>query len=102
MLAPEEVLQLHQEIVSLPSLSGSEARLADWLEAWLRARGVAVERYGQSLLATCGSGPIVLLDTHLDTVPPAPAGRGSRSARRRRTDRVYGLGPTTPRPRWRR
>ena len=92
MLAPEEVLQLHQEIVSLPSLSGSEARLADWLEAWLRARDVDVERHGQTLLATAGAGPIVLLDTHLDTVPPAPG--WTRDPFRPATDsgRVYGLG----------
>jgi acetylornithine deacetylase len=92
MLAPEEVLQLHQEIVSIPSLSGSEARLADWLEAWLRARGVTVERHGHSLIASCGAGPIVLLDTHLDTVPPAPG--WTRDPFRPETEdgRVYGLG----------
>ena len=70
MLAPEEVLTLHQEIVSIPSLSGSEARLADYLEEWLRVRspnGAPERRIANTLLLTAGSGPIVLLDTHLDT-----------------------------------
>jgi acetylornithine deacetylase len=92
MLAPEEVLQLHQEIVSIPSLSGSEARLADWLSAWLERRGVAVERHGQSLLMTHGSGPIVLLDTHLDTVPPAPGWTRDAFRPSAEDGRVYGMG----------
>ncbi len=92
MLAPEEILQLHREIVSIPSLSGSEARLADWLEAWLGQRDVAVERHGQSLLATCGSGPLVLLDTHLDTVPPAPGWTRDPFRPASEDGRVYGLG----------
>jgi acetylornithine deacetylase len=92
MLAPEEILQLHQEIISIPSLSGSEARLADWLQAWLGQRGVAAERHGQSLLATCGAGPIVLLDTHLDTVPPAPGWTRDPFRPSAEDGRVYGLG----------
>jgi acetylornithine deacetylase len=92
MLAPEEILQLHQEIVSIPSLSGSEARLADWLEAWLDARGIPAERHGQSLLVTCGAGPIVLLDTHLDTVPPAPGWTRDPFRPAAEDGRVYGLG----------
>lgn len=72
MLPEREVLALHREIVEIPSVSGDEAALADFLETKLRRYKAAPERVGNSLLALAGEGPVLLLDTHLDTVPPAP------------------------------
>jgi acetylornithine deacetylase len=72
MLPEREVLSLHREIVEIPSVSGSEAPLADFLEERLRRYKAAPERIGNSLLAFAGEGPVLLLDTHLDTVPAAP------------------------------
>jgi acetylornithine deacetylase len=72
MLPGREILALHRAITAIPSVSGTESALADFLEARLRRHGAAPERIGNSLLAKIGRGPILLLDTHLDTVPPAP------------------------------
>jgi len=72
MLPGREILALHRAITAIPSVSGNEAALADFLEAKLRRHGAKPERIGNSLLARIGSGPVLLLDTHLDTVPPAP------------------------------
>ncbi len=72
MLPGREILALHRAITAIPSVSGAESALADFLEAKLRRHGAAPERIGNSLLARIGRGPILLLDTHLDTVPPAP------------------------------
>lgn len=73
MILPErEILALHRAIVGIPSVSGTEADLAGFLEERLRQRGAAPIRVGQSVLALRGEGPLLLLDTHLDTVPPAP------------------------------
>lgn len=73
MRLPErEILALHRAIVGIPSVSGSEAELAGFLEERLRQRGVSPVRVGESLLALHGEGPVLLLDSHLDTVPPAP------------------------------
>ena len=72
MLPEREVLALHREIVEIPSVSGDEEGLADFLEAKLRHYRARPERVGNSLLALAGEGPVLLLDTHLDTVPPAP------------------------------
>jgi acetylornithine deacetylase len=72
MLPEREVLALHREIVEIPSVSGSEGDLADFLERKLRRYKARPERVGNSLLALVGEGPVLLLDTHLDTVPPAP------------------------------
>jgi acetylornithine deacetylase len=76
MLPGREILALHRAITAIPSVSGDEAALADHLEAFLSAKLVRhsakPERIGNSLLTKIGSGPLLLLDTHLDTVPPAP------------------------------
>lgn len=73
MRLPErEILALHRAIVGIPSVSGSEAELAGFLDERLRQRSVNPVRVGESLLALHGEGPVLLLDTHLDTVPPVP------------------------------
>lgn len=90
--APEEVLALHRELVAIPSVSGEEAAVAEHVSGWLAARGVASERFGGSVVAQVGEGPVLLLDTHLDTVPAAPG--WSRDPWRPWTEngRVHGLG----------
>ena len=72
MLPEREILALHRAITAIRSVSGEEAELAGFLGELLRKNGVAVARVGNSLLATLGGGPVLLFDTHLDTVPPAP------------------------------
>jgi len=68
-------LQLHRDLVAIPSLSRQEAAAADHLEAWLRARGVDVVRYGDNVVASTGDGAVagrpLLLNSHLDVVPPS-------------------------------
>ena len=91
-----EVVGLHRAIVGIASVSGEEGALADHLAAWLSERGLAVERIGGSLYAECGSAdadaPLVLFDTHLDTVPPASGWTRPPFAPTLEGDRVYGLG----------
>ncbi len=90
------LLALHRELVATPSLSGEEeaivARLADFLDA----HGAPAERIGGSLLAWAGappgSAPLVVFDTHVDTVPPVPGWSADPYAPRQEGDRVIGLG----------
>ncbi|HEX9799243.1 MAG TPA: M20/M25/M40 family metallo-hydrolase [Thermoanaerobaculia bacterium] len=91
-LADDELLALHRALVATPSLSGDEAAIADLLAARLAAGGAAVERLGDSLLALAGEGPLVLFDTHLDTVPPAEGWTRAPFAATVEGDRVFGLG----------
>jgi acetylornithine deacetylase len=72
MLPESEILALHRAITAIRSVSGEEAALAGFLGDLLRRNGLPVSRIGNSLLATLGRGPVLLLDTHLDTVPPVP------------------------------
>jgi succinyl-diaminopimelate desuccinylase len=66
--------ELTAALVDIPSVSGSEAPLADLIEAALRALGrFRVQRVGNSVLARTDFGrpTRVLLAGHIDTVPIA-------------------------------
>ncbi len=91
-LSADRVLDLHRQIVGIRSVSGEEAALADFLTDWLGHFEVPVSRIGQSLLATLGEGPVLLLDTHLDTVPPATGWSRDPWTASVEEGRVYGLG----------
>ncbi len=95
MLPDREILALHRAITAIPSVSGEEGALADFLGDLLRKNGVAVTRLGAAgatLLATVGEGPLLLFDTHLDTVPPAPGWTRDPWDVQAIDGRVYGLG----------
>ena len=68
-------IELTAALVDIPSESRNEARIADEVEAALRAQttGFEIIRHGNTVLArTRGDRPTrVLLAGHLDTVPPA-------------------------------
>ena len=91
-LSDRELLGLHRELVATPSVSGSESAIADFLSGFHGARGHAPRRIGDSLLIVAGDGPLLLFDTHLDTVPPAPGWRRDPFAAELEEGRVYGLG----------
>ncbi len=77
-------------LVDIPSVSGSESRLADDVEEALRSRkGLEVLRDGNALVArtTLGLPTRVVLAGHLDTVPVA-----KNLPSRKDGDRLYGCG----------
>ncbi|QBI21627.1 succinyl-diaminopimelate desuccinylase [Egibacter rhizosphaerae] len=85
---PDPLAELALELLGIPSPTGDEGELADWLVA--RYRDEAVERHGNSLVvgAADPTRPQVLLVGHLDVVPPTDAD----SAPRREGDRLVGRG----------
>ena len=87
-----EVLAIHREMVKTPSVSGSEAELADWAEGYLRQLGAEVWRIGNSVVARAGSGPKLMFDTHLDTVPVAPGWTRDPWKATLQDGAIYGLG----------
>lgn len=67
MLEPVRFLQ---ELIRIPSESGREDAVAARLEAELASIGLSPSRVGRNVCATLGSeGPLLLLVSHLDTVP---------------------------------
>lgn len=63
------------ELIAIPSFSRDEGATADRIAAWLDGQGVAHERHGNNVVAwhrsTRPDAPIVLLNSHHDTVRPA-------------------------------
>ncbi len=65
------IVDLVAEFVAIPSVSGQEGRLADRIAGLCEEAGVSAERRGRNVVATRGEGsPTLLLNSHLDTVPP--------------------------------
>ncbi len=64
--------QLLEFLVSTPSVSGDEAKLANDLSTILSKEGFRIQREGNSIWCSLGKGerPHLVLLSHLDTVPP--------------------------------
>lgn len=88
------LLDFHRELVETPSVSGDEATLADAVERRLRGDAWRVERVGNSVIAIAGESnrPVLLLDSHLDTVPPADGWSADPHVLRNEDGRLIGLG----------
>jgi acetylornithine deacetylase len=91
-LPDSAIVELHRTLVATPSVSGGEGPIAEMLASFLAGHGAEPLRLGNTLLALRGSGPLLLLDTHLDTVPPSPGWTGDPHAARLDGDRIVGLG----------
>ncbi len=84
------------DLIAIPSLSGDEAQIADYIESFLRRRRVDVERDDQdNLTAVVGDGDRILhVNGHMDTVKPAPGWTRDPFTPQREGGRIYGLGAT--------
>lgn len=86
-----DLLALTEELCAIPSVSGTEAAIADVVEARLRKSGAPlhIERIGHNVMARTefGLGQRILLVGHLDTVPA----NGNQTPRRD-GDVLHGLG----------
>ena len=86
--AVTELLDLTEQLCAIPSVSGTEGALADFVEQWLReharcARDPAARATTSSSRTGSGAGQRVVLGGHLDTVP-AEREPGPEARRRRR------------------
>lgn len=80
--------------VSIKSLSREEGALADAVVADLRDAGVVAQREGHNVWCEVGDAPRprLLLNSHLDTVPPAAGWSGDPWTPRVADGRIVGLG----------
>lgn len=66
------VVELLQDLVRIPSPSLEEDAVASFLQAYAGGHGLHLERDGNNVWASVGSGPRrLLLNSHLDVVPPS-------------------------------
>lgn len=88
----DSLADLLQTLVDIPSVTGNEAAIADWVRARLAALGRGeILRSGNSVVwrGQQRGRPLIVLAGHLDTVPP----NGNAGARRE-GERLYGVGTT--------
>lgn len=87
---PIDPIAFARELIDVPSTTDDERAVGELLEARLRALGFETRRHDVSdtrfnLLALAGGAPRVVMNTHIDTVPPWFASRED-------DDYVYGRG----------
>ncbi len=88
------MIRLLQEMVRIPSVSGSEGAVADHVSAALAALGFDVQRSVHNLYfdAFQGTGPTLLFNSHLDTVPACGSWTQDPLGGVLENGRLYGLG----------
>ena len=82
------------EMLSIPALSREEEKRSDFLEAHMKALGWPVRRISHNLLAGDPDAPgiRVLLNSHMDTVPPADGWESDPFTPQVDGDKIRGLG----------
>lgn len=88
------MIQLLQELVRIPSVSGGEGPVADHLAAALARLGFDVHRSGHNLYFDVfqGPGPTLLFNSHLDTVPACGGWTRDPLGGALENGRLFGLG----------
>ena len=92
--AREEAVDLLRKLIEIPSVSREENKTADLIESYLRANGVEVFRHGNNVWAGKwdSSKPLILLNSHHDTVKPVSGWKRDPFAASEENGRIYGLG----------
>ncbi|MBP1628949.1 MAG: peptidase [Holophagaceae bacterium] len=73
-MSPEQILE---KLVAIPSPSGQEAQVADFVTALAESWGYQVHRFHNNVWFEAGQGgPRLLMLGHLDTVPPCEGWQG--------------------------
>jgi acetylornithine deacetylase len=87
------IVQRLAEFVAIPTVSGQEGRLADRIGEICEEAGVPATRRGRNVLAARGEGPLcLLLNSHLDTVPPVEGWSANPWTPLLAGERLIGLG----------
>ena len=98
----QEAMELLEKMVAIPSVEGQEKEMGDLVAAYTEALGMTVEkqmveegRYNVIARAKIGNGgKTVVLNSHMDVVPPADGWNTDPYVLTRAEDRAYGRGST--------
>lgn len=92
----DEAITLLQELIATPSFSGEEAGTADLIVAFLARQGITAERHLHNVYARSSNhppnAPVLLLNSHHDTVKPSPDWQSDPFSPTLTGDRLTGLG----------
>ncbi len=92
----QEAVNLHSELISIPSVSRDETAAADHLFAFLSAQGLQPQREGNNIWCIAEnydeSRPTLLLNAHIDTVKPVSGWTRDPFLPELADGKLYGLG----------
>ncbi len=92
----KEAFELLKSIIRIPSYSGEEGTVADFLEEYLEQKGYAVSRKANNIwLMSPGfdlTKPVILLNSHIDTVKPVAGWTKNPHTPIIENNCLYGLG----------
>lgn len=95
-MSGHRAIELLKKLIAAPSFSRDEAATADILEAELQSRGIDTRRYKNNVWAVAdnfdSSKPVLLLNSHHDTVRPAAGWTRDPFHPEVENGRLYGLG----------
>lgn len=91
-----DAIQLLAKLIETPSFSGEEQHTAVLLKQQLAAYGISAEQYGNNIIARSRNRntalPVVLLNSHHDTVKPNPAYTRNPFEATIENGKLFGLG----------
>jgi acetylornithine deacetylase len=91
-----DAVDLLKQLIAIPSLSREEGNVADLLEIYLKEKGLSPYRKANNvwLLSTAWEDkkPVILLNSHLDTVKPAAGWTKDPFSPLEEDGKLYGLG----------
>jgi len=87
-------IELLVEMLAIPAVSREEERRSDFLETYIKSLGWPVTRIRHNLLVgePGSQGPAVLMNSHLDTVPPVAGWESDPFSPLVEGDKIIGLG----------
>jgi len=91
-MTTNELLKLHADLIAIPSVSHNETQIADFVFAYLTQNGITPTRIGNNIIAQTSDSPKLLLNSHLDTVPPNDGWTREPWNPTQVGDQIFGLG----------
>jgi acetylornithine deacetylase len=94
MKAEQSYIDLLLEMLSIPAVSREEQKRSDFLESYIRGRGWPLTRIHHNLLVGDPDAPgvSVLLNSHMDTVPPVDGWESEPFSPQLSGEKIVGLG----------
>lgn len=97
-ISTNDAISLLKQLIAIPSLSKEEDKAADCIQNFFHKKKIVIHRSGNNIWSTNkyfdGTKPSILLNSHLDTVPPSKSYKKDPFTPEVINDKLFGLGST--------